>query len=77
MAAAAVVQVSLALDKPSVVAVAGPGGIAERFVVGGVLVGVLDDHGEGRPGGLALKDTGKDVDFVRLPPGGGEAVLAG
>ena len=75
VAAPPVVQVPLALDEPGVIPVTGPGGVAQRLIVGGVLVEILNDQAQRRPGGLALKKPGEDVNFVRLLPGGGQAVL--
>src|SRR5690606_32048503 len=62
------------------VAVIGVGGaklILDLGVVLGALVGILDDHANGRAGGPALEHPGEDLHLVRLPALGGVAGLPG
>ena len=77
VSAAPVVLAPLALDEAGIVPMAGPGGVADGLIVLGVLVGVANEHGQRRAGGLALEYAGEHLHRVALPAGGSGGVLAG
>src|SRR5688500_3854332 len=49
-----------------VIGVAGPETILDLLVVVRALIGVLDQHADGRAGGAALEHAGQDLHLVRL-----------
>jgi len=50
--------------------------VLDLVVVAGALIGVSNQQTDGRTGGFALKDTGKDLHLIRLSALRGIAALA-
>ena len=77
MTAAAGILISVILHLGGVVGVAGTGNITHGGIVTAAGVGILDQKGDGRTRGLALKHTADDAHEVRLGAGGGQHGVGG